>query len=234
MLLILKRMLFILIFLVELTLLFFLSKHLINELSKIFLRISRHNYSFTVNTLAVIFLPGTIIHELAHLLTAGILMVPVGELEVIPEISERGVKLGSVQIGQTDPIRRILIGVAPVLVGISIIVGLIFFNLDTLKSFSPFWLAAVLAYGIFEVSNTMFSSKKDVEGALVFLSALIIVVGILWAALYLTGNNISLEWVKSVDFSSSFTFFQMLGTYMVFPVVLDALLLGIFKLVNFR
>jgi len=110
---ILNLMLYFLLFIFELILLFFLSKKLINSLARIIFRLTK-NHKAVVNILAIIFLPGTIIHELAHLLFAGLMMVPVGELSVVPEVDERGVKLGSVQIGKTDPIRGTIVGMAPV------------------------------------------------------------------------------------------------------------------------
>ncbi|MBI2601203.1 hypothetical protein HYW42_04560 [Candidatus Daviesbacteria bacterium] len=225
-------MLFVFVFLLELFLLYFLSKNLIKELSVILLKISKYNHSFTVNILAVVFLPGTIMHELAHLLIAGVLMVPVGELEVIPEITDKGVKLGSVQVGQTDPFRRILIGVAPVLVGIATITFIIFFNLDTLKNLSSWLIISSVVYGLFEVSNTMFSSKKDIEGALVFLGALVVVGVILFGAFLFTGQSIPNSWLKLVDFSSVYIFFKMVSLYMLLPLIIDLCFFAVFKLVN--
>src|SRR5688572_24943167 len=119
-------MVFFIIFVLEFILLFFLSKRLIRALSLTIFKITK-SQNVVINTLAVIFLPGTIFHELAHLLTAGVLLVPVGEISVIPEIEENGVKLGSVQIGKVDPFRLTIVGVAPVLLGLSAILGILYF-----------------------------------------------------------------------------------------------------------
>lgn len=113
-------MLYFLAFVFELILLFILSRKLINSLAKLIYRFTK-SHKVVVHSLAVIFLPGTIFHELAHLLFAGIMLVPVGEMNVVPEIEEGGVKLGSVEIGHTDPFRRAIIGVAPVLFGMLLI-----------------------------------------------------------------------------------------------------------------
>ena len=64
----------------------------------------------------MLFLPGTVIHELAHVLSAGVLLVHVGEVEFMPQQTPEGIKLGSAQIGQ-----RHFFGVA-VTVGMSVAV----------------------------------------------------------------------------------------------------------------
>lgn len=99
-------MIFFILFAIEMILLFFLSKRLIKSLSLALFRITK-SHSAVINTLAIIFLPGTIFHELSHLLTAGVLLVPVGEIKALPEIEKSGVKLGSVQIGKADPFRLV-------------------------------------------------------------------------------------------------------------------------------
>src|SRR3989338_5660551 len=78
-------MIFLSIFIIEFILLFFLSKKLINSLSLLIYKVTKSQKA-VVNILAIIFLPGTIFHELAHLLTAGVMLVPVGEISVIPEV----------------------------------------------------------------------------------------------------------------------------------------------------
>src|SRR3989442_1579645 len=117
-------MLFLLFFLLELLSLFFFSKLLINALARLFYFFT-HSHRATVSFLAALLLPGTIIHELSHIITAGVLMVHTGEMEFTPQIREDEVKLGSAQIGKTDPFRRALIGVAPVILGSAAILGLL-------------------------------------------------------------------------------------------------------------
>src|SRR4051812_26423996 len=97
------------VFLLEIICLYFFSKLLIQSIAQIVYS-KTHSHKAIVYVLAVLFLPGTIIHELAHAITAGVMLVHVGEIEFVPQITERGVKLGSAQIGVTDPIRRSLIG----------------------------------------------------------------------------------------------------------------------------
>lgn len=153
-----------------LIILFFLSQHLTRSLSQLFLRVFR-SQSVTIYLLSFLFLPGVTLHELSHLLVASILFVPTGEVEFLPEVRGSEVKMGSVAIGKTDPLRRFLIGVAPLLGGLGIIL-----LVTSYFTHPVFWQGALLLFIIFEIANTMFSSKKDMEGALGFLGAGVVLV----------------------------------------------------------
>ncbi len=107
------------ILLVELFGLFLVSRHMINALASLIYRVSRSE-KLMVSALAVLFLPGTMIHELSHALVAVVLRVPVGRMEFLPKMDSGTIRLGSVEIGQSDRVRRSLIGVAPFLVGMPI------------------------------------------------------------------------------------------------------------------
>lgn len=109
---------------------------------------------------SLLFLPGVIIHELSHLLTAAILGVRTGNINIFPtEIKEDSVKMGSVMSAESDPIREFFIGLAPLISGIMIItiVTILQFN----NNFELNVLNILLLYLIFTVSNTMFVSKED-------------------------------------------------------------------------
>ncbi len=224
-------MAFIVLFLLEITLLLFLSKVLTLSLAGFFYSLTR-SHSATVNLLAILFLPGTILHELAHLLTAGIMLVPVGDLEVIPVISDNGVQLGSVQIGQTDPIRRMLIGFAPIFFGVLVILGIIYLSLPVLENHVVWWQVTLVIYAIFVVGNTMFSSKKDLEGTLVFLLTLTMVSGILLVVGQFSGfihwSNL-VQWILAVNLSSTENFFKAADIYLLIPLVIDLSLILILK-----
>jgi hypothetical protein len=165
-------------------------------------------------------LPGTIIHELAHMLTAGVMLVPVGEMEFLPEVTDHGVKLGSVQIGRTDPIRRMLIGVAPVLVGLGIIINIIFLVQANMVSL-PIWLIAVAAYLLFEISNTMFSSKKDLEGTVSFLVAIILIMVGIFIVSNLLGMQFSINWLSTIKWDGVSVFLKILCLSLLFPIGVD-------------
>ncbi|MBI2600136.1 hypothetical protein HYW43_04445 [Candidatus Daviesbacteria bacterium] len=217
-------MIYILFFLLEIGILFFLSKKLINSLARILFKFT-HNRQLVVNILAILFLPGTIIHELAHLLMAGIMLIPVGEMTVVPEVLEDGVKLGGVQIGKSDPFRRTLVAVAPVLVGIAAILGILYFaQIDNYGV----WQIALALYLIFEIGNTMFSSKKDLEGVIGFVVAILLIIFIVSAAFYLLKPGlIQTLWsyLQTVNFDPAISFFKKSSIYLMVPLGLDLLVI---------
>lgn len=212
------------IFILELIVLFFLSKRLINNLARLLFKLTK-NHQTVVHILAIIFLPGTIIHELAHLLFAGVMMVPVGELSVLPEIEEKGVKLGSVQIGKTDPFRRTLVGVAPVLLGMVLIFSIfLFVKIDT----SPWWQTILVLYFLFQIGNTMFSSKKDIEGSILFVILTVTLTVVISLALYFLAPNLwqnLLIYISKMNFEFMINFFKQAAVYLTIPVALDLLII---------
>jgi hypothetical protein len=61
-------------------------------------------------------MPGTVLHEAAHLIACLILRVPVGRIELFrPRRSLAGITLGQVEHAKCDPLRMALVAVAPLL-----------------------------------------------------------------------------------------------------------------------
>lgn len=212
-------MIFLLLFFLELIVLFLLSRSLSRSLSLLFYKVTRRE-KWSVWLLALLFLPGTIIHELAHFLTAALLMVHVGEIEFMPKVRENSVKLGSVQIGHTDILRRATIGFAPVFVGIACL-SLTFFYFSSFP-LNPWFLNILLPFLIiFEIANTMFSSPRDIEGtwqAGLFL----LFVGVLLYALRVPISESFITWLWSTEHQE---FIKMLSIYMVIPLAIDGLII---------
>lgn len=108
----------------ELIALYILSRNLTKNLFIAVFLLTRSR-SIGVGFLSLLFFPGTVLHELAHLFTAEVLGVRTSGLTLVPEgIEKTEVKTGSVSIAQTDPFRRSVIGIAPVIVGL-IMLGVI-------------------------------------------------------------------------------------------------------------
>ena len=173
-------------------LLFLFSKSLSKQLGFLIFRLTASR-RWTVGIMAFLFLPGTVVHEFAHAAFAHALGVYVGEISLLPKIEGKNLKLGSVQVAETDPFRRFLIGAAPVVAGMA----LIFLTLGIFQKFGAdfAWWASLLVYClIFQIGNAMFSSRRDLEGAVEFLIAVFLVFGIL----YLFGIKFSVEWVGGV------------------------------------
>jgi hypothetical protein len=122
-----------------------------------------------------ILLPGTILHEVAHWLTAKLLGVRTGKLSLMPVRQGNVARFGSVQIGATDPLRASLIGAAPLLLGTLAVVAIARwrFGLQLVAPLSgevlrQFWIAINSApdallwlYLIISLANAMLPSPSD-------------------------------------------------------------------------
>jgi hypothetical protein len=188
-----------LILLTELIALYFLSRVLTQGLYNLFLLLFCKR-PIAVSMLLVLQFPGTVLHELSHLFTAEILGVRTGKLRLEPETirhndpstrSGQTIQSGSVSISSTDPVRRAIIGLAPLFWGLTALVLISY----VLPSYIPVWsqlfnteywsnpstyLFLVFCYLLFAISNTMFPSPADLKGFTPLVITIAIIVGILW------------------------------------------------------
>lgn len=177
------------LFIVELTLLYLLSRRLIQTIYRLIATLIRSRTA-AIWIVTIVFFPGTVIHELAHLFVAEVLRVPTGKLTLVPppfaEASggETEIKTGSVTIAQTDPFRRTLIGLAPVYVGVAVLAALSYF----LQINNITIITIIIFYIMFAVSNSMFSSREDMKGVIPFA----ITAALFVAAGYFAGLRIGL------------------------------------------
>lgn len=220
-------MIYLLIIFLELIVLLLFSKIIPSLLVQIFYFFTR-NQKVSIWLLSIIVLPGTFIHEMAHLLTAGGMLVNVGEISLMPEIHEKGVKLGHVEIQKTDFIRRALIGFAPVFAGLTILVGGISFaNAQYFKlGIYPIWMIIILFYLMVVIGNTMFSSKKDLEGTFGFVVLFISI----FAALYLLKFDNLFMFLKNNLINNHLGFYQNFAYFLAAPVIGDILVYILAKL----
>lgn len=200
-------------FLFELCFLFFLSRQVTRVISSSFHSITQSKKGLVV-TIAFLFLPGTILHELAHFFMAKILFVKTGAISLLPHLSGETLRLGSVQIEQVDPVRKLLIGVAPILAGVSVLSLVYYFFLQQTNYLT--WGVLIPITTTFIIGNTMFSSRKDLEGTLGFLAVATILIGILLAA-----NPILNQTIVYFLTVTATPFFSILSLYLLPPVILD-------------
>lgn len=149
--------------------LFFLAR-LLSKTLYLFFFLLTNNQNTSIHLLAYFLLAGTLVHEISHLFMAGVLGVSTGELSIIPEIEDQEVKVGTLKIAKVDPFRRTLVGLAPTLIGTTLIVFInnFFLNLQNLTLSSVFNLFSsplnlVFCYLLLVISLSMFSSRKDLE-----------------------------------------------------------------------
>lgn len=149
---------------------------------------------------AIIFLPGVLVHELSHFLAARILGVTTGNFSILPKkLADGRLQLGYIETGKVDFLRESLIGIAPLIMGSTIVAYISFILLDI----TPLWeifdnrsftnLRLILneitgrsdyliwIYLLFAISSTMTPSSSDRRGWFGFVVLLfILVLLILW------------------------------------------------------
>jgi hypothetical protein len=183
---------------------FFVSRKITSGIYKLIYLLSKSE-KLAVGVLSAVILPGTIFHELSHFLIASLLRVPTGKLTVFPKMEEKGtIRTGRLEMAQTDPFRHSLIGLAPLFTGIILIYLIGYYFFGTFKSFSltthnlPHFAEAsrgkqlttfIGLYLLFMISNTMFTSKKDLEGLKIALPIVII----FSLSLYIVGVRLIFE-----------------------------------------
>ncbi len=227
-------MIYLTLLIAQIGVLLLMSRSVHNSIGRLFYRITKSK-KLTVYLSAILFLPGTFVHEMSHFLAAMFLLVPVGEVELLPKIEDNSavalkkgisVTLGSVKIAKTDPIRRFLIGVAPLIFGFVVLIIVIQFaylgftnNTNTYLKGS-FMDEILLGYFVFTVANNMFSSKRDMEGSWILVVLIFVIILIFW----LLGLNINIDysWVRGII---ELPIWRILVIFMTIPVIFDIIVI---------
>jgi hypothetical protein len=136
------------------------------------------NPGCAIRLLFYLLLPGVVLHELSHYLTAKLLLVRTNGFSIgIGNTRKKQVSLGSVNIDRTDPLRESLVGVAPFAVGLMaiwLIVGWGFSMwpnsgltitqmIERVRDYGYDWTTWLDLYLIFAVSTAMIPSESDRE-----------------------------------------------------------------------
>lgn len=160
------------------------------ELSKLVNRFGGGKRTF-IWLWSLIFLPGTIIHEVSHFLAAALTGAKTGKIEIFPELSKNTLggefdrtkkthRLGFVQTQQLNPIRGFIVGIAPLLIGMGLLIWLAPELQVTSYKLQVSWQTAIKFYLFFTVANSLFLSWTDVKQTLPLIIIGIILGGILW------------------------------------------------------
>lgn len=243
----------IIIILIEFLVIYFLSRQIFTLLFTLFFLPTKHK-TISNYIVSFLFLPGTIIHEFSHALVARLLGVGVHDIMLYPhKDKETGeFKAGACEIEKADPFRLSLIGIAPSLIGIGLIVLSVFYlynftlpiyaraDLSQLQTTmqglipsinSPYKLVLLLVISV--ISMTMFTSRRDLQEFLMLVPA----VGLIALLLYYAGFRVSLSEglisflqkpLTALAFVLGITFFIDLLIY-VFLFVPVSLLLSLFN-----
>jgi hypothetical protein len=208
-----------LIFLALFVLLFILSRELTRSISLILFRITKSQKA-SIRIFHTLFLPGVLVHELSHLICAEVMFVKTHGLNLSLESFGNELSMGSVKIEKTDPIRRALIGFAPVFVGFLIISFANYYLLSDISIFSVYLSYALLIFIVFEIGNTMFSSRKDLEGTIELL--------IFFALLFLLAYILGFKFEGVVSFVNSSDFHGILEKgikILLIPIAVDLVII---------
>lgn len=184
--------------------------------------------------MALLFLPGTILHEISHMIVAGLLLVPVGEIDLWPQVEENGIRLGSIQVGKTDILRRFIIGIAPIVVGLFIMTSILVIFKETLLDSPSIWQIGLILYAVFEIGNTMFSSKKDLEGAFVVLISSLILLALILVGLLLTNHLPDFSMISKINLIRVEQIMQKVNLFLIIPIGINLLILGLTKLLRLK
>jgi len=170
----------------SLALLLFTKKKMTNDLSRLVHRFGGNQHTAIV-IWSIIFLPGTIIHEISHFLFAALTGARTGKIDIFPEYlelesSDEGtthVALGSVQTQKLNPLRGFLVGIAPFISGIVLLIWLAAL-LQTAYSEGNIWIVILEGYLFFIISNSFFPSWSDIKQAIPLTIILILAALLVW------------------------------------------------------
>jgi hypothetical protein len=138
------------------------------------------NARLTMALFSILFFPGVILHEFSHFIVAKLLFVRTRNFSVIPKMMPQGyLRMGYVEVAETDIVRDSLIGAAPLILGNLAVAYIAIYRLhlttlwDVLRNgqFNLFWMGVTLLptvpdfalwfYLTFAISSTMLPSQSD-------------------------------------------------------------------------
>lgn len=164
--------------------LFLTKKQMTTDISRLVHRLGGSQHSAIV-IWSIIFLPGTIVHEISHFLVAALTGARTGKIEIFPEYLDEendnhtSVALGSVQTQKLNPIRGFLVGIAPFITGIALLIWLA--SLIQTSYFSGnYWIVLLEGYLFFTIANSFFPSWPDIKQALPFVIISLVVALAAW------------------------------------------------------
>ena len=160
-------------------------KRMTSDLSHLVHRLGGSQHSVII-VWSTIFLPGTLIHEISHFLVAALTGARTGKIEIFPEYLEdkldeksTHVALGSVQTQKLNPIQGFLVGIAPFISGMALLIWLASL-LQTSFTARDVWLLLLEGYLFFTVANSFFPSWSDIKQALPFVIISLVVTLLAW------------------------------------------------------
>lgn len=136
---------------------------------------------------SIIFLPGTLVHEISHFLFAALTGARTGKIDIFPEYLENKsqdegtvrVALGSVQTQKLNPIQGFLVGFAPFITGIALLIWLASL-LQTSFSAENYALFLLEGYFFFTIANSFFPSWPDIKQTIPLIIIFLLISLLVW------------------------------------------------------
>lgn len=208
------------IVIIQLILIYILSRISIDEIYTVLKRFTK-NHDVSLAILSIIFLPGTIVHELSHFITATFLFLRVADIQVFPKWDNHSIKLGSVLYERKDIVRGLLVGIAPLFFGL-----LVFMLLSMYRIFphESMFINGMMIYLIFVISSTMFSSKQDLQD-FIFIIPFIAIIGIIFYIFDIRFAIIIRDEWRTVLLESTIK----ISGWLYYPLFIHGILIVLFK-----
>ncbi|KKP86402.1 MAG: hypothetical protein UR89_C0024G0011 [Candidatus Roizmanbacteria bacterium GW2011_GWA2_35_8] len=207
----------------ELVFIYFISRLVLKEIFLLLNKFTKRN-NLIYSIVSLIYLPGTLAHEISHFITALVLMLPVKKISIFPIFEKNEIKLGSVEYVNRDFLRGIIVGISPVIFGMLSISLIFYYNIFPTDNF---FLNLLLSYLIFSISSNMFSSKRDLNDLFLAIPVFIAILLIF----YLLGMKIDLSFLvrnnneiinvilKEINISLGLVFLINLSFLYIFRIV---------------
>jgi len=138
------------------------------------------NAQLTMTVFSILFFPGVVLHEFSHFIIAKVLFVRTRGFSIIPKMMPQGyLRMGYVEVAETDIVRDALIGAAPLILGNLAVAYIAIYRLHLIPlwevlrngQMNLFWMGftmlpnvpdfALWFYLTFAISSTMLPSQSD-------------------------------------------------------------------------
>jgi len=180
---------------------------------------------------SIVFLPGTVIHEISHFLVAAATGARTGKIEIFPEFLDdeeesRGVALGSVQTQKLNPIQGFLVGMAPFFSGIILLFWLSQLTKENYLS-SNYLSFFTSLYFFFVIANSFFPSWADIRQTIPMVIISLVTILALWSF----GVGFSLE-ISKVSQNYLLALTQTLGISSALNLTICVILVGLRRVIH--
>lgn len=208
-----------------LLILLFTKKIMTTNLSRLVHRLGGSQHSAII-IWSTIFLPGTLIHEISHFLVAALTGARTGKIEIFPEYLEQDldnhhtrVALGSVQTQKLNLFQGFLVGIAPFLSGIALLIWLAAL-LQASFIAKDIWIFLLEGYLFFTIVNSFFPSWPDIKQTIPFIIISFIVAILAWYfgfQIFLSSNSYIWDILNSLWKALAISI--ILNTFIVFSII---------------